>query len=282
MQTTNQESISSRGWAFARASLLVVCLISAFATTTHADALANPTDAVARKHLVTGNRYYRVLRDFEKAIEEYQAGALKEDAPVFSYNLGQCYRRLGRYEDAIWHYERFLERGRPTGGVEASVRKFIAEMKGELEKKAMTQPIQPAAPAAAPTISASSGQILPADPPAEDLRGSQRKVAVGIGVAGVAVMGLGIGLGLRAQLIKSDAAEVCPTNPCARSDEANELIDRGQANALYANVAFSVGGAAILGAAVLWITGSHAERKPKTIMPQVSRAFTGVAAFLRF
>ena len=47
---------------------------------------------------------------------------------------------LGRYKDAIWHYERFLDRGKPAGEGEASVKKVIAEMKGELEKAAMKQP----------------------------------------------------------------------------------------------------------------------------------------------
>jgi tetratricopeptide (TPR) repeat protein len=157
MQATNQESISSRGRAFTLASLFVVWLFSA--TTAHADALAPPADAVARKHQVTGNRYYRVLRDFEKAIEEYQAGALREDAPVFSYNLGQCYRRLGRYEDAIWHYERFLDRGKPTGEIEASVEKFIAEMKDKLAKKAMTMPSAEPAPLPASTPPARSAPV---------------------------------------------------------------------------------------------------------------------------
>ncbi len=286
MKGTNQGSISSHAPAFVLAPLFVLA-ISALAGAAHADPLAKPTNAVARDYLTTGNRLYR-LREFEKAIEEYKAGAVREDAPVFYYNLGQCYRQLGRYEDAIWHYERFLERGKPTGEVEASVRDFIAQMKGELEKKAMKQPpVEPAPPApAAPatTVSASPGQMLPVVPPAEDHRGmtSRRKLVIGIGVAGAAVVGLGVGLGLRAQSFRDDAADVCPMNPCARSDEANELIDRGKTNALYANVAFGIGGAAILGAAVLWITGSRAERKTMAIVPQGSRTFAGVAASLRF
>jgi tetratricopeptide (TPR) repeat protein len=139
MNRTNQELSPSHAQAFAFASLLVVSLGFVLATTAHADPLAKPTNVVARDYLTTGNRFYR-LREFEKAIEEYKAGAVREDSPIFYYNLGQCYRQLGRYEDAIWHYERFLERGKPTGEVEASVRDFIVQMRGELEKKAMKQP----------------------------------------------------------------------------------------------------------------------------------------------
>src|SRR5262245_31421413 len=146
MKTTNQESISSRSRALALASLLVVSLIAALATTARADPLGKPNNPAAREHLATGTRFYRV-RASETAVEEYKAGAVKEDAPVFYYNLGQCYRQLGRYEDAIWHYERFLDRGKPTGNLEASVRKFIAQMKAELERAAMKQPpVEPAPP----------------------------------------------------------------------------------------------------------------------------------------
>jgi tetratricopeptide (TPR) repeat protein len=283
MKATNPESLpnhgrASRGRFFALAFLLVVLLISLLAPEVHADALAKPTNVVAREHQTTGNRYYR-LREFEKAIEEYKAGAVREDAPVFYYNLGQCYRQLGRNEDAIWHYERFLERGKPTGEVEASVRDFIAQMKGELEKKAMKQPPVEVAPP-----SPASPGMLAAAPPPEGGRGTstQRKIAITMAPVGLAVVGLGLGLGLRAHSFEDDAAEICPMNPCARSDDANTALDRGKTNARYANVAVGVGGAAILGAVVLWISGPPAERKRTAVVPQVSRTFAGVTASLRF
>jgi hypothetical protein len=110
----------------------------------------------------------------------------------------------------------------------------------------------------------------------------QRKLAIGIGVTGAAAVGLGVAFGLRAQSLKDDAAEVCPMNPCGRSEEANALLDRGKSSALYANVAISVGGAAIVGAAVLWIIGSPANRSVTAIVPRISSTFGGVAASLRF
>jgi tetratricopeptide (TPR) repeat protein len=281
MKATNHDSFSSFGRVLALASLLVVWLSSALATTAHADPLAKPTHALAREHLATGNRYYRV-REFEKAVEEYKAGAVREDAPVFYYNLGQCYRQLGRYEDAIWHYERFLDRGKPTGTGEASVKRFIAQMRGELEKKAMKQP--PVEPAPPPS-SVSLGQILPAMlPPAEGRRDMpfQRKLAIGVGTAGAAILGLGVVLGIRAESFEDDADAICPMSTCDRWEDATKLIDRGKTNALYANVALGVGGAAILGAAVLWLTGAPREHKGMVVEPQVSRAFTGVAMSMRF
>lgn len=62
--------------------------------------LARPASPEAQEHLDRGNRLYGT-RPFEEAIAEYKAGALIEPAPVFDYNLGQCFRQLGRYQEAI-------------------------------------------------------------------------------------------------------------------------------------------------------------------------------------
>lgn len=283
MRTTNQESISSRDRGFVLASLFVVLLIPALTTMAHADALAKPTNVVAREHLATGNRYFR-LREFEKAIEEYKAGAVREDTPVFYWNLGQCYRQLGHYEDAIWHYERFLDRGKPDGEVEASVKKFIAQMKGELEKKAMKLPPVEPAPPAIPD-SSSAGRTLPTNSPApEQRRGMalQRRLAIGVGAAAAAAVGLGVALGLRAQSFEDDAFAICPMTTCNRADEATELIDRGKANALYANVSFTVAAGAIVGAAVLWFTIPETKQQRTAVAPHLSPGSAVIAVSTRF
>jgi tetratricopeptide (TPR) repeat protein len=108
------------------------------------DPLAKPSNRVAREHLAQGNRLYRI-REFEKAIEEYKDGALIEDTPVFQYNLGQSYRMAGRYEEALWHYNQFMNRTRPRDPYKSAIEMFIAQMKAELEKAATKQP--PTAPA---------------------------------------------------------------------------------------------------------------------------------------
>jgi tetratricopeptide (TPR) repeat protein len=75
----------------------------------------------AREHLTRGNRLYGV-RSFEAAIAEYKAGALVEPAPVFDYNFGQCFRQLGRYQEAVYYYQQFLSGGSPEGEVLGAVK----------------------------------------------------------------------------------------------------------------------------------------------------------------
>jgi hypothetical protein len=121
--------------------LVVVLLLGLLSSSAWAGdpSLAEPKEPEARQHFVQGNRLYRI-RKFEEATAEYQAGAVIEVVPVFDYNLGQCYRQLGKYKDAIWHYERFLKNGRPGPDLHALVTSFLRQMREELERKAMTQP----------------------------------------------------------------------------------------------------------------------------------------------
>jgi tetratricopeptide (TPR) repeat protein len=271
-----------------RPSLLLVALLllGTLAPAARADdsAMKLPADSSAMAHYTHGNRLYR-LRKFEEAIAEYQAGAMIEPVLVFDYNLGQCYRQLGKYVEAIWHYERFLKHGQPDGERQALITGFLSQMRAELKQKAMSQPPTDSSPDPGPpgVQPRPAPAPLTAGPP-ERREGIslRRKLAIGVGSAGVAVVGLGLALGLRARSFKDDAAEICPMNPCARSDDANKVLDRGKANARYANVSFGVGGAAILGAIVLWIFGSPAEHKSTAIAPQVSSNFAGIAASIEF
>lgn len=113
-----------------------------------ADPLAKPAAAEARKHLSLGNKLYAV-RSFDEAVAEYKAGALIEAA-------------LGKAKEAVWHYERFLNRGHPEGQLLDAVNGFVAEMRAALEKEvaAPAEPPPPApsvAPAPAPWRVVSDG-----------------------------------------------------------------------------------------------------------------------------
>src|SRR5690349_7516641 len=86
--------------------------------------LARPASREACDHLDRGNNLYHT-RDFDQAVAEYKAGSLIEPAPVFDFNLAQAYRQLGKYKEAIWHYERFLKHGRPEGELLDEVNDFL-------------------------------------------------------------------------------------------------------------------------------------------------------------
>ncbi len=208
----------------------------------HAGPLSKPAMAEARNHLAHGNKLYNV-RSFDEAITEYKAGALVEPAPVFDYNLGQCYRLTGKYQEAIWHYERFLARGKPQGELLDAVNDFIAQMKSELDKKAMTQKPTEAAPPPPQVLPQEASGAAPGTPP-QRLSVPQLKQPMtrrsgpwyhdklGWGLAGAGVVGLTVGAGflVSGSSIRADANE-SPSQETYRrlSDKASSRSQIGAA-----------------------------------------------------
>lgn len=120
---------------------------------------ARPTSAEARDHLDRGNRLFRV-HEFDQAIEEYKAGVLLEDAPLFHFNLGQSFRMAGQYEKALWHYDLFA-RHVPAGDPDRPILEaIVAQTKGQRLSTA-TPPLQPTASAGA-RIAADAGAVADA------------------------------------------------------------------------------------------------------------------------
>ncbi len=90
----------------------------------------------------------------------------------------------------------------------------------------------------------------------------RRKLALAVGATGLVAIGVGAALGVSARGLEDDAFALCPdpAMTCAEADRANDLIDQGQRRAVLANVGYGVGAAALIGGAVLWLTGGPAER----------------------
>ncbi len=233
------------------ATLLAVCIPCAIASA-DTDALAAPKDAKAAAHLKQGNRHYR-LRDFQSAITEYKAGAAIEEAGVFWYNLGQCYRQLGNYEDALWYYQRFLDRGKPTGALKDSVVDFIAKMTAEKEKAATKQQPTDAggdetnADTKQTTTTTPTAPVVTPTPevPAQETVEAPRWYAdkLGWAITGVGVAGVGVGVGL---LVSSSGLADDAETATTELDRA-DLHDRADSRRRLGTIVTGVGAAVAVG-----------------------------------
>jgi hypothetical protein len=194
-------------------SLFLSMFVIIAGSNAHADEpFTKPASVEARDRLSRGNNLYRV-GDFEKAIEEYEAGAVVEPVPIFEYNLGQCYRQLGEYDAAKRHYERFLSGARPQGEVLEAVESFITQMDAERERTRASQPVKDPVPAStsvvAPPASAAAATTSAISPVPSTVSVAEPWYADGIGwgVAGTGVAGMGLAAALfvNAKTVRDDA-----------------------------------------------------------------------------
>lgn len=109
----------------------------------------------------------------------------------------------------------------------------------------------------------------------------KRKIALGVAGVGVVSIGVAIALGIQAKGFQDDAYALCPdpSMPCARADEANALMDKGRTRATMTNVAYGIGGAALIGAAVLWFVGAPSSSEGRV---SVTPRANGVDLAVRF
>ncbi|MEJ7598498.1 MAG: hypothetical protein WKG01_11360 [Kofleriaceae bacterium] len=271
-----------RRWSAALVVLSAILLLPSTSSAQAADrSLSKPREAKAREHLVHGNSLYAV-REFEKAVSEYKAGALAEAAPVFDYNLGQCYRLLGRYSDAIWHYDRFIRAGKPGEKLLGHVTNFIAQMKAELDKKAMTQPpVEAAADGTAP--SSKTGPQLPSRilVRSDELERDEPWYtdSFGWGLAGSGV----VALGASGLLFLSAAGLQDEANSEASQQRQDELRDKASTRRLLGTV-IGIGSVSLLATGIikLAIPSDRSRTRTNVASWELGISSSGPVAFGRF
>jgi tetratricopeptide (TPR) repeat protein len=95
-------------------------------------ALAQPEESRWTALVDRGNARYR-SRHFQEALEAYQAALELRSQPILLFNVGQCYRQLGRYREALIFYQRYLVLA-PSAANRATVERFIFELRAALPR----------------------------------------------------------------------------------------------------------------------------------------------------
>ena len=269
---------ANRVWIMLMAAA-ALCLMTVSASAQSNPLKRKPKDPVAREHLEQGNRYYRVL-EYDKAIEEYKAGASVEGHEIFYYNLGQAFRQTGQYEEAIRMYEQWLARAKNVGDLRQVVEGHIEQMKAELAKKASTQPPtgpggdndaetrpeapRPAAKVPSPTEAARSSLQRQENDDNEGVQSPLRGepwyadgLGWGLTGGGLITLGAGVGLLISASGIDDDAARE------DREAIRNELRDKAATRRTLGYAIGGIGSAlAIAGVTKLAITAGPERSSP--------------------
>ncbi len=209
--------------------------------------LRKPVAVEALDHLARANKLYNV-GSFAEAAAEYKAGALIEPAPIFDFNLGQCYRQLADHKKSIWHYGRFIKTSPQTPEHNALAQKHIADEQAALDKAAAVEPtpiVEPANPATAPggrparpNLGTRAVETTKAEPWYAD--------GVGWGLAATGAVGAIIGSGL---LVNASNLETESVHAGGQR-EAKQLEDRATTRQVLGAV-IGISGVALLATGVV-------------------------------
>lgn len=250
---------------------LALCLGTAplaYAAPSSAQSNASTTSTIAL--LRQADAAYDVS-DYGSALSLYQAAYRQTQEPTILNNVARVQARLGRWQDAVDTWQRFLERMPSAPNrvqVEASIRDAQtraeqARLEAERQRQIAVNATQPAVNAtqrpAASSGSASAGAV--AAP-------RSASVPVGawvtVGVGGAAAVGGAVLLGLYAgavgelQLASNCAPDGAGGFNCEPSAQA--IHGRAQTMGTAGAVVLSVGGAAVVGGVVWAIVGRRTER----------------------
>jgi tetratricopeptide (TPR) repeat protein len=85
----------------------------------------------AKRHFERGERLF-ALGKFDQALDEYQKAYDARAISDFLFNIGQCYRNLEQYDEAIFSFKKYLK-DTPDAPNRDAVDRLIAEL--ELKKE---------------------------------------------------------------------------------------------------------------------------------------------------
>ncbi|MCG8420349.1 MAG: tetratricopeptide repeat protein [Proteobacteria bacterium] len=110
----------------------ILAILVAITATSVARAQSQPdadATAQAREHFERAERLFSIGK-FEQAAARYEAAYDAAQLPEFLFNIGQCYRQLQRYDQAIFAYQKYLQE-KP----DALNREYVERTIAELEQK---------------------------------------------------------------------------------------------------------------------------------------------------
>lgn len=176
--------------------------------------------------------------------------------PTYIYNQGRCFEQNGRNADAVVRFREYLRKAANIGADErAQVQARIDVLDAQAHPVAPA-PVQPVMAPAPVLVSAS-------DAPERESRARHLRIgALAAAAVGVAAVAVGVVEGLRARSLSQEVS-----SDANRGVYSQSKFDSGERAQTIEIIGFSVGGAALVAAGVLYgLSRSHDEPPPITAM----------------
>jgi tetratricopeptide (TPR) repeat protein len=231
--------------------------------------------------------YYK-LQDWSKALELYEAAYLLSPQPELLFNIGQCYRQLGKYEQSLRSYRTYL-REVPDDINREQIEQLIAVTEQQA-RDASSQPTTMVASTQA-TSNPSSTSEPTKSPPPKDPRWPLWASATGA-TAGLALGAIALSARLRAEeaFIDGDAPAFSKSAKRAQtiSISADATMLAGLGLGLYASSStpmqrshllfYSVAGISAASALTCSLVGFSAARRSNDVLDDTSARFLSARA----
>ncbi len=92
----------------------------------------DPATRAAKRHFDRGEKLF-ALGKFDDALDEYQKAFDAKPIPDFLFNIGQCYRNLGDYQQAIFSFKKYLKL-EPDAPDKEKVEKLIDDLEEKQQR----------------------------------------------------------------------------------------------------------------------------------------------------
>jgi hypothetical protein len=226
-----------------RLTLLAAILAVSIPASADPDKSAGASEAQVGQKLYEDNQFKDAAAHFAHAYE-------LDPQPAYLFDAAQAYRFAKDCTNAAKFYRRFLEVAKQAQNLD-KVKRYISEM----DECATVQPTPPP-PVQSRVEPPPQAQQPPPPPPPHDVvdndpGATQRHLGLALG--GVGLLSTGIGIYFTSK-VYGDQVTCSQSSPCtqARIDQSNT---DGPKHERYEKIAYSVGGAAIVGGIVLYVLG---------------------------
>lgn len=229
----------------------LVCVLCLLATPAFADKAKGDAEAVAGQKLYEAGNYHDAAAHFVAAYEA-------DPQPAYLFNVAQAYRFAKECASSAKYFRLFLD---ATKQVQAQNLDKVHHYLDEMDACAKTE-ATPAPPPSAPVVAPAPAAPAPHDEVVDPGRG-KRQLGLAIGAAGVVGLAVGAFFTHRVYAIGDEAqqwqdANCTPTNQCpadVRKMHEDAFDKEGSAAQTKEIVAYSLGGAALVTGAVLYMLG---------------------------
>jgi tetratricopeptide (TPR) repeat protein len=115
---------------------LILALAVLFAVTPRTAYAEDTATKTARRHFAKGDKLFALGR-FEEALGHYERAYEAKPLAGFLFNIAQCHRNLGHIDEAIFSYRKYLTE-QPDAENREQVEQQITELEEERDRRVVT------------------------------------------------------------------------------------------------------------------------------------------------